>query len=159
MKKVATMNRKTETTGLRIVKALSGKEWTVVKEFRQKYFFDKVPIPDPYTWTFDHPEHTHLILYQAEPIVGYAHVQLWPGTRAALRIIVIDEPFRNQGLGGYFLAQCEGWLRTQGIVSFHTESSPKAQPFYIKSGFKRMAFEDPDLLESDPQDLPMGKKL
>ncbi|MCZ6925161.1 MAG: hypothetical protein O7D30_07520 [Rickettsia endosymbiont of Ixodes persulcatus] len=33
------------------------------RHFRQKYFFSPNNILNPYTWTFDHPEHIHLVLY------------------------------------------------------------------------------------------------
>jgi hypothetical protein len=46
--------------------------------FDKNIFFDKVPTADPYTWTFDHPDHIHFVLYQGSEIIGYAHLQLWP---------------------------------------------------------------------------------
>jgi len=81
-------------------------EWKIVRAWRQKFFFDKIPIADPYTWTFNHKDHLHLIFYKGTKIIGYAHIQLWPDHRAALRIIVIEENFRGHGLGGKFLKLC-----------------------------------------------------
>jgi GrpB-like predicted nucleotidyltransferase (UPF0157 family)/GNAT superfamily N-acetyltransferase len=151
--------RKAKYKGLTIVLCLHEGEWAAAKAMRQKYFFDKVPMKDPYGWTFDHPDHKHLVLYQGTEIVGYAHIQLWPNQRAALRIIVIDEPFRNEGLGAFFLAQCEKWLKQQGYNVLHTEASPDALPFYEKHGYIPMPFNDPDGYESDPRDIPVGKHL
>ncbi|MBS0272313.1 MAG: GNAT family N-acetyltransferase [Proteobacteria bacterium] len=134
-------------------------EWEAARHFRNKYFFDKIPIADPYTWTFDHKDHVHFVLYQGTQIVGYAHIQLWPEQRTALRIIVIDEPFRSQGLGGHFLTLCERWLKEKGHKILQTQSSPEAYRFYKKQGYIEIPFNDPDGYESDPQDIDMGKIL
>ncbi len=156
---VASIDVKAGATGLRIVRALSDKEWTAVKTFRQREFFDKAGIEEPYAWTFNHPDHVHLVLYKGAAIVGYAHIQLWPENRAAIRIIVIDKAVRNQGLGGHFLTQCERWLGMQGYLSLHTEASPTAKRFYDKQNYERMPFNDPDGYEGVPEDIPMGKRL
>lgn len=156
---IAGIDEKTGFNGLHIVKALTPREWESVRHFRQKYFFDKVPISDPYTWTFEHKDHFHFALYQGAKIIGYAHIQLWLESRAALRIIVIDEPYRKQGIGGKFLNHCERWLKQQGIKALHTQSSPNAHPFYCKYGYIEMPFNDPDGYESSPQDIDIGKVL
>jgi len=134
-------------------------EWEAVRNFRQKYFFDNVPVTDPYTWTFNHKDHLHLVLYQGTKIVGYAHIQLWPDQRAALRIIVIDEHLRGQDLGSLFLKLCERWLKEKGFKALLTQSSPDAYPFYCKQGYCEMPFNDPDGYEGDPQDIEVGKIL
>lgn len=156
---VAMIDDQTGCRGIRIVKALLPREWDALKRFRQTYFFDKVAIQDPYTWTFAHPDHVHLILYQGSDIIGYTHLQLWAGHRVAMRIIVIDEHFRGQGLGEQFLALVEKWLTSINYKSIHTESSPDALTFYKKCGYVEMAFDDPNGYESDPQDTAMGKML
>lgn len=134
-------------------------EWKAARTFRNKNFFDKIPMKDPYTWTFDHEDHVHLVFYQGTNIIGYAHIQLWPDQRAALRIIVIDEQIRGQGLGGQFLSLCERWLKQKGLHVIQTQASPEAYPFYLKYGYTEMSFNDPDGYESDPQDTDMGKVL
>ncbi len=134
-------------------------EWKAARHFRQAYFFDKVPIQDPYTWTFKHDEHIHFILYKGTDIAGYAHIQLWPNHRAALRIIVIDEPYRNQGLGEQFLEFCEKWLKENDIKKLHTESSPHACAFYMRHHYSEMPFDDPAGEPTHPQDIALGKVL
>jgi len=144
---------------LRITHASTDREWQAVRQFRQKYFFDKVPISDPYTWTFDHNEHVHFILYQGTIIIGYAHIQLWNDLRAALRIIVIDEVYRNKGMGSYFLSLIEKWLKSQRITKLQIQSSPEAYHFYVQHHYINMLFNDPDGYESDPRDIEIGKIL
>ncbi len=134
-------------------------EFEAAKLFRQKYFFDKAHIRDPYHWTFNHPEHEHLILYLGTRIAGYSHIQLWKDLRAATRIIVIDEPYRGQGLGARLLSLIEKYLKMKGIKSLHTESSPAALAFYLKEGYVDMPFDDPDEHEGNKMDRPVGKKL
>ncbi|WP_454780780.1 GNAT family N-acetyltransferase [Legionella sp. WA2022007384] len=146
-------------TKLRIVKALTHLEWQLARAFRQKYFFDKVPVSDPYTWTFDHKDHIHFVLYQGTIRVGYAHIQLWPNQRAALRIIVIDEAYRNKGIGSDFLNLIEKWLQHTGIIKLHIQSSPEAINFYLHHQYVNMPFDDPDHHESDPRDIEIGKIL
>ena len=144
---------------LRFVLCVHHKEWSAAKMFRQKYFFDKVSIQDPYTWTFDHPQHEHVVLYLGTEIIGYAHIQLWPDKRAAIRIIVIDEEKRNHNYGGKLLALCEEWLKYRGYKSIHTESSPVAVAFYRKHGYTEMPFNDPEGYEGGAEDTAMGKLL
>lgn len=144
---------------IRIMKCTHYAEWEAAKELRQKYFFDPLSISDPYTWTFDHPEHAHLILYQGVEIIGYAHIQFWPNQRAALRIIVINEDYRQHGLGSQFLQLCEQWLKKQGIKSLHDESRPNTVSFYRKNGYTEMSFEDPSGEPPSPHDIAMGKNL
>ncbi len=144
---------------IRIMKCTHYAEWDFAKRLRQKYFFDPLSITDPYTWTFDHKEHAHLILYQGVEMVGYAHIQFWPDLRAALRILVINEPYRHHGLGSHFLQLCEQWLKKQGIHSLHDEARPDAIQFYRKNGYSEMPFRDPSGEPPSPQDIAMGKTL
>lgn len=134
-------------------------EWRAAENFRDKYFFGPNNIEDPYTWTFDHEDHKHFILYNGVDIVGYAHIQLWPENRAAIRIIVIDEEHRGKNYGKEFMALIEKWLKLQGYKSVHAESSPAALGFYRQLGFIPMPFNDPDGYEGSPEDIAMGKVL
>lgn len=156
---VAAIDKKTGYSGLRAVMALTPTEWSAAKKTRQKYFFDKIDIKDPYTWTFDHKDHVHLVMYQGTEIIGYAHLQLWPQKRVAMRIIVIDEHFRNLGHGSQLLMICEKWFKQQGYQALQMESSPEAHRFYVKNGYIPMPFNDPDESLSFPQDIPLGKML
>lgn len=153
------MNTKTDFDKLHAIQASTDHEWEVVRHFRQKYFFDRVPVIDPYTWTFKNAQHIHLVLYKGEKIIGYAHIQLWPENRAALRIIVIDEAYRNRGIGGQFLKICECLLLRHEVKMLHVQSSPEAYKFYCNHGYIQMPFNDPDDYGSDSQDIEIGKKL
>jgi len=144
---------------IRILKCTHYAEWEAAKRLRNKYFFDPLSISDPYTWTFDHPEHVHLVLYQGIEIIGYAHIQFWPKQRAALRIIVIDEAHRQHGFGSQFLQLCEQWLKKQGITSLHDEARPNVVSFYRKNGYTEMLFEDPSGEPPSIHDIAMGKRL
>lgn len=156
---IADIDRKTGFDGLRIVSALTDREWKAVRHLRQKYFFDRVPVDDPYTWTFNNPQHVHFVLYKGTNIIGYAHIQIWPENRAALRIIVIDEIYRNKGYGSEFLKLCERWLSHQKIRKLLVQSSSEAYQFYCHNNYIEMPFNDPDGYESDPRDIEVGKNL
>ncbi len=144
---------------LRILKCTHHAEWGAAKALRQREFFDKHDLQDPYTWTFEHPNHVHLVLYKGVEIIGYAHLQRWPEGRVALRIIVIERPHRSKGFGRKFLEMIEKWLLTQDCKLLQTEASPSALPFYQKCGYAEMPFDDPDGYEGDPQDTALGKRL
>lgn len=154
---VASIDAKDGFDGWRMVKALTDREWEAVRNLRQHWFLN--PQEDPYTWTFTHQDHVHFVFYKNGTIVGYAHLQLWPGQRAALRIIVIDERHRNKGLGRLFLRQCERWLATQGFKQLLTQSTPVAYPFYRAEGYKEMPFNDPEGYAGDSRDIEIGKDL
>jgi GNAT superfamily N-acetyltransferase len=79
--------------------------------------------------------------------------------RAALRIIVIDDPFRNLGFGSQFLKLCERWLQHQYFKVLQTEASPAAQQFYAANGYLEMPFNNPDGEPTHPDDRGMGKYL
>lgn len=144
---------------IRMMKCTHYAEWEAAKQLRNKTFFDPLSIADPYTWTFDHPDHVHLVLYQGVEVIGYAHIQFWPEHRAALRMIVMDEKYRQHGLGSQFLQLCEQWLKKQGIQSLHDEARPNVVSFYLKNGYTEMPFEDPSGEPPSIHDVAMGKKL
>jgi GNAT superfamily N-acetyltransferase len=143
----------------RFVKELTSREWQSAKHFRDTYFFGPHGIEDPYTWTFNHEEHAHLVLYQGTEIIAYAHIQFWPDQRSAIRIIAVDEDKRNQNSGSVFLALIEKWLKSFGVKNIHAESRQSSLRFYLKNGYCSMPFDDPENHESDPNDVPVGKLL
>lgn len=142
-----------------LARCTSTAEWEFAKTLRLKYFFEPLSIQDPYTWTFDHEDHVHFILYRDDRMTGYAHIQLWPDYRAALRIIVIHEQYRNDGLGSQFLHLCEKWLKKHGVKSLHDEARPSAIQFYRYNGYIEMPFNDPSGEPPSIHDLAMGKIL
>lgn len=137
----------------------SKKEKDAALDFRQKHFFDRLNIQDPYTWTLDKKDHLHWLLYDGDEVIGYAHVQMWPDHRAALRIIVIDEQRRGQGMGKCLMDHCEKKLKQLGVTLFQTEASPNAYLFYKKLGYTEMPFNNPDGEATHPDDRAMGKYL
>lgn len=137
----------------------SEKEKIAALDFRQKHFFDRLNIQDPYAWALDQKDHLHWLLYERGEVIGYAHAQIWREHRAALRIIVIDEQKRGGGMGKYLMDCCEGELRKQGITLLQTEASPNAYLFYKKLGHIEMPFNNPDGESTHPDDRAMGKYL
>jgi len=97
------------------------------------------------------------VMYENEKIIGYAHIQLWPENRSALRIIVIEEGLRNHSFGSQFMTVIEDWLKENSIRSLHIESNPAALNFYKKLGYVPMSFSDPDGYEGSEEDIEIGK--
>lgn len=137
----------------------SVKEKKKALDFRQKHFFDQRGFKDPYAWTLDEKDHLHWLLYEGDQVIGYAHVQMWPEHRAALRIIVIDEQKRGCGMGKYLMDCCEEELKKQGTTLLQTEASPNAYLFYKKLGYTEMPFNNPDGEPTHAEDRAMGKHL
>lgn len=144
---------------MRMTKCNNETEWQVAKHFRDKYFFDPHGIRDPYTWTFDHLEHSHLVLYQECEIIAYAHIQFWPDQRAVIRIIAVEVEKRNQNAGSQFLLLIEKWLKNIGTQTIHAESKQSSLKFYLRNGYIEMPSNDPEGHESDPHDIAVGKIL
>lgn len=154
---VANIDAKDGFDGWRMVQALTDREWEAARALRNHYFFKSYP--DPYTWTFERKDHIHFVFYKNAEIIGYAHLQLWLDQRAALRIIVIDERFQNQGFGTQLLQLCERWLSHQGFKKLLVQSRLEVYPFYLHSGYRKMAFDDPEGSKTDPHDIEIGKEI
>jgi GrpB-like predicted nucleotidyltransferase (UPF0157 family) len=107
---------------IRMMRCTHHSEWAAAKQFRDTYFAESYGIDDPYTWTFKHEEHAHLVLYQGVEIIGYAHIQFWPDQKAVMRIIAVDSMAQNQNFGTKFLALIEKWLHGVGITSMQAPS-------------------------------------
>ena len=137
----------------------SEKEKQEALDFRQKHFFDRLGFQDPYAWALEQKDHLHWLLYDHDRVIGYAHVQIWPNHRAALRIIVIDEQVRGQGMGKYLMQACEQALKEQGVTLLQTEASLNAYLFYKSLGYIEMPFNNPDGEPTHPNDRAMGKYL
>lgn len=133
----------------RMVGLYTNKELEVTKNLRQKYIFDPLKLKDPYLWTFEHEDHIHFVFYKGTQIIGYAHIELRPENRAALRIITIDENYRNNGYGKEYLNLCEKWLRLQKYKSLYIKSSPKAYSFFKKCDYIEMNFNYLNNYKSD----------
>jgi GNAT superfamily N-acetyltransferase len=144
---------------LRFARCTQSFEWEFAKKLRQAIFFDPLALTDPYTWTFNDPDHLHFILYEGDRLVGYLHIQLWPDQRAAIRIIAIPKSDRNRGLGSRFLEFCEQWLKAREVRTLHTEARPDVVSFYRRNGYHDMPFNDPSGEPPSPHDLAMGKRL
>ncbi|MBS0651934.1 MAG: GNAT family N-acetyltransferase [Verrucomicrobia bacterium] len=144
---------------IRMLKCNDQTEWNAAKRLRLEYLSDRGILNDPNTRTFNHKEHEHLVLYRGTEIVGYAHVQLWPGHRAMLRMMQIEEEERGHGYGGLFLELIEKWLKIRGYRSIHVESCSKAFPFYQRHRYTPMPLDDPEDNPSAPGEMPMGKHL
>lgn len=154
---VASVDAKNGYEGWRMVQALTDREWSAVRCLRERYFFKLKA--DPYTWAFEHKDHIHFVFYKNADIIGYAHLQLLSEHRAVLRLIVIDEPCRNQRYGSQFLKLCERWLTQQGIKILLAQSSKVAYEFFNYHRYISMPFNDPDGYEGDQKGVKIGKFL
>lgn len=153
------MDNLQQDQSLKFVIATQPEEFEVAKELRKKYFFGKHNIEDPYTWTFNHADHKHFVMYKDTEIIGYAHIQFFPQAQAVIRIIVIKSNDRNNGYGKQMLLLIEKWLKEQGVISIHAESTLEALGFYKKLGYNQMSFPEVTEHAHETNDVAMGKLL
>jgi len=151
--------KKTGFDGYRFLLCVQSAELEKAKYLRQKYFFGLHNIEDPYIWTFNHDDHKHFVLYKGVEIVSYAHVQLFGNNKALIRIIVTDEAYRCTGAGSKLLCLIEKYLRQENYKSIHAESRQSSLKFYLNNGYSEMEFNDPNIGETDPSYIKLGKLL
>ncbi len=159
---VALIDEKAGWQGIRIVKAFIEKEWNTIKKIRRKYYFDKLQNTDPYTCTFNDPNHVHLVVYQKTKIIGYAHIQLCADEKAVIHFIFINENKRNQNLGSQLLSFVEQWLKSRNCKNLYcTPPSNEIMLFFKNNGFGDMVFDDGNVCNIiiQDQDALMGKVL
>lgn len=114
--------RKTGINRLRFVICSHSSEWKVARKLRSQYFL-KLNIPiNTDEATFSHQDHKHFILYKGIDIIGYAHVQIIPGQRTLLKMIVIDEKYKNKDYDTELLKFIEKWLKLESHRSIQYES-------------------------------------
>jgi GrpB-like predicted nucleotidyltransferase (UPF0157 family) len=151
--------RKTGYNKLRFLKCTHYTEWKTSKALRKNYFFDHLSINDPYTWTFNHDDHKHFVLYQGVDVIGYSHIELLPNKKALLHIITINEENHSQGFGKYFLNLIEKWFKEKSYKSIHVQSSPSVLGFYKKNKYHSMAFNEGGEYHQNSKKTSIGKYL
>lgn len=148
---VAGIDVKDGFDGWRMVKALTDREWTSIRTLSQKY-------SNANPKTFIHKDHIHFVFYKNAEIIGYTHLQLLSHDRATLRLLTIDEKYRNRGFGTQLLKLCERWLCHQGFKKLLLQSPQETEKFFLKHGYVEMLFND--LADKvDSRDISMGKVL
>jgi GrpB-like predicted nucleotidyltransferase (UPF0157 family)/GNAT superfamily N-acetyltransferase len=141
---VASIDNKTGFSGLRIVKALTDREWEAYHRIRKQQIFDLIGIEYDYNhYTYKEESHTHLTLYKGSVIAGAAQLERLNTDEAALRPFAIDAAYQNHGLGSAFLASIERWLKQQGCRILRLHANPPAVRFYERHGYSRMPFHEP----------------
>lgn len=108
---IANILEKTGFKGDRFVLATHYSEWDAVRALRKKYFFDS---QDPNVWTFNHPQHAHLILYQGIDIIGYAHVEFEHNHQAIIKMIEANDNTNKKSIEIKFLTLIQKWFRITG---------------------------------------------
>jgi GrpB-like predicted nucleotidyltransferase (UPF0157 family) len=148
---VASIDGKDGYEGWRMVQALTDREWAAVHALRKQYYASE---PDPIPPS-ELEEPAHLVLYKNAEIFGYAHIQLWSKEKAALRLFVIHENYRNQGWGSRFLSLCERWLVHRNFTLLLAYPCVKEHSFFRKHGYADLPYDDPN----ESQEIQMCKVL
>lgn len=151
------IDSKTGWAGLRIVHALTPREWENYHRIRKEQIFDPIHvIYDPHHPSLTTENQFYFVLYKGTTIVSVAHVELLNETEAALRSLATDEPFKNQGYGSHLLNLLEKWVTHKGRSIFKMHSNFRSESFYRKFGYVDLPFDDPSI---NPQFVNLGKKV
>lgn len=105
---------KYDFTGYRLVLCTHYSEWDAARGFRDKYFLDTYSREDPDTWTFNHSEHAHFILYQGVDIISYAHLQFLSNYKVVIRMMAFCDNVSNPNVESKFLALIGKWFKILG---------------------------------------------
>ncbi len=87
-----------------------------------------------------HPGAALLVAHMGGAIVGYVLVFDQPtlfadGPAAYVQELMVDEPHRNEGVGGALMASAENWARERGCRSIRLVTS-RAGAFYLARGYE-----------------------
>ena len=132
-------------------------EWDAAKQFRHRFFFGPRGIKDGDTWTFNHKDHAHCVLYCGVDIVAYVHIQFLPDHRSVIRILGIDT--HDHRGARVLMAYIDRWLKNIGVKSIHGAASQHNLRLYRDNGYTTMAFHEFDHHEHEFNDVPVGKIL
>ncbi len=141
---VTNIDEKAGFEGLRLLVALTEREWDAYHRIREKQIFEPISVPyDRHHPTLSQDNHFHFVLYKGVTIVTVAHVELLNPTEAALRSLATDAPYKRHGYGTHMMKLLEKWIKHQGRHLFKMHARLSAEHFYRKLGYKEMPFEDP----------------
>ena len=99
---------------------------------------------DPNHESLRDPHYRRFVFIQGETLLGILVIELLEGPDAIIRIIAIDEPYRNHGLGTICEKLGEDWIHAQGKTRIFLHADPKAINFYHRLGYHEMPFPNGD---------------
>ena len=113
---VASIDSKTGWNGIRIVIALTPKEWDMYHRIIEEQTFTPFDI----VYNRNHPaltleNHFHFVLYKGVEIVSVAHVEFLNNKKAVIRSLATDEPYKHRGFGKAMMKLLKKWIKHKGI--------------------------------------------
>lgn len=125
----------------RMMQVCTNGEWQAYHRICKEAIFDETEIEyDPNHPTLRDPAYTRFIFLKGADFIGVLVVQSLSEHDAAIRILAIDAPYRNQGLGKRLVAMGERWLRHQRKKHIFLHANPRALSFYRSLGYENMPF-------------------
>ena len=106
---ISNIDAKTGCDGLRIVKTLTEREWESARYFRQKYV-PQNSVQNSLTGTSERSDPVHFTCYKGAEIIGYALVEFSSHNKAELKIMVVDEKYKNNKIEVDFFNLCDRWI-------------------------------------------------
>jgi ribosomal protein S18 acetylase RimI-like enzyme len=92
---------------------------------------------------FESASETLFVAKKNHQVVGWIHILTVPasllmGSRAEVHALVVDESFRNHGIGKKLLMKGEHWAQQKGFKSVRLRSNvirEDAKKFYLRQGY------------------------
>jgi GrpB-like predicted nucleotidyltransferase (UPF0157 family)/N-acetylglutamate synthase-like GNAT family acetyltransferase len=122
--------------GMRIVKALTIREWEAYHRIRDEQIFTPLNVKyDPNHPTITDTNHHHFVCIHGTKIVSVAHIEFLNNHEAALRSLATDEPFKCKGYGRHLMELLERWLTHHDRTVLKMHANLNAIIFYRKLGY------------------------
>jgi GrpB-like predicted nucleotidyltransferase (UPF0157 family) len=133
---IASIDAKAGYDGIRIVKALTEREWQAYHRIRTEQIFNPINVKyDPNHPTITDINHHHFVCIHGTKIVSVAHIEFLNNHEAALRSLATDEPFKCKGYGRHLMELLEKWLTHHDRTVLKMHANLNAIDFYKKLGY------------------------
>jgi GNAT superfamily N-acetyltransferase len=134
------------------------------EEWKSYHLIRKVNIFDPLNIIYDptHPSlkalnNYHFLFFKHQEIFGTVQLDLLKNGMAALRSVVIKDPYKNQGYGSILLKLIEETAKQFHCRVILLHANNNALAFYKKNGYVFMDFPNDISISSNTTN--MGKTL
>ena len=150
---------KTGFQGYRLVQVLTSSEWKEYHRIRKPIFEELAIKYDEHHPSMTQKNCFHFVFSKGVKILGASCIEFIaePQNAAILRILAIDEPYRNKGYGAMLLNLMEKWVQQWSKEILYLHARPKAFTFYTRNHYSKMEFFDNEGFHVETID--MGKYL
>ena len=90
---------------------------------------------------------------------GTVRLDILDSGRAAVRLVAITKTRQRKGLGSQLMAALEAVARRKGVTTLVLNSAPEAVGFYVRLGYVRESWDDPEFASAEKERVQMTKSI